>query len=177
MRKNLLHVSPIASDGLLAIFSILRHIEVPPPMSSFIFTAQVGRDCWKQRVELENWEKPSRPSPALHTGKSSIRRLWCTNRTVVRVKPKPTSTPDVWSWISVCDMFLAHFNICYLFWSFKNLTVQSSLGICGEISFSNPAAAAVKSLQSCQTLCDPIDGSPPGSPIPGDSKISGCSSS
>ena len=29
------------------------------------------------------------------------------------------------------------------------------------------AAAAAKSLQSCLSLCDPIDGSPPGSPIPG----------
>ena len=29
------------------------------------------------------------------------------------------------------------------------------------------AAAAAKSLQSCPTLCDPIDGNPPGSPIPG----------
>ena len=29
------------------------------------------------------------------------------------------------------------------------------------------AAAGAKSLQSCPTLCDPIDGSPPGSPIPG----------
>ena len=29
------------------------------------------------------------------------------------------------------------------------------------------AAAAAKSLQSCPTLCDPIDGIPPGSPIPG----------
>ena len=29
------------------------------------------------------------------------------------------------------------------------------------------AAAAAKSLQSCLTLCDPIDGSPPGSPVPG----------
>ena len=28
------------------------------------------------------------------------------------------------------------------------------------------AAAAAKSLQSCPTLCDPIDGSLPGSPIP-----------
>ena len=28
-------------------------------------------------------------------------------------------------------------------------------------------SAAAKSLQSCLTLCDPIDGSPPGSPIPG----------
>ena len=29
------------------------------------------------------------------------------------------------------------------------------------------SAAAAKSLQSCRTLCDPIDGNPPGSPIPG----------
>ena len=29
------------------------------------------------------------------------------------------------------------------------------------------AAAAAKSLQSCPTLCDPIDGSPPGSSVPG----------
>ena len=27
--------------------------------------------------------------------------------------------------------------------------------------------AAAKSLQSCLTLCDPVDGNPPGSPIPG----------
>ena len=32
---------------------------------------------------------------------------------------------------------------------------------------SDTAAAAAKSLQSCLTLCDPIDGSPPGSAIPG----------
>ena len=29
------------------------------------------------------------------------------------------------------------------------------------------AAAAAKSLQSCPTLCDPIDSSAPGSPVPG----------
>ena len=29
------------------------------------------------------------------------------------------------------------------------------------------AAAAAKLLKSCPTLCDPIDGSPPGSPVPG----------
>ena len=28
------------------------------------------------------------------------------------------------------------------------------------------AAAAAKSFQSCPTLCDPMDGSPPGSPVP-----------
>ena len=31
----------------------------------------------------------------------------------------------------------------------------------------NTVTAAAKSLQSCPTLCDPIDGSPPGSPVPG----------
>ena len=34
-------------------------------------------------------------------------------------------------------------------------------------ALANHAAAAAKSLQSCPTLCDPIDGSPPGSPVPG----------
>ena len=32
---------------------------------------------------------------------------------------------------------------------------------------SGPAAAAAKTLQSCPTLYDPIDGSPPGSLVPG----------
>ena len=35
-------------------------------------------------------------------------------------------------------------------------------------SFTTTAsAAAAKSLQSCPTLCNPIDSSPPGSPVPG----------
>jgi len=33
--------------------------------------------------------------------------------------------------------------------------------------YSVPAAAAAKSLQWCPTLCDPIDGSPPGSSVHG----------
>ena len=33
--------------------------------------------------------------------------------------------------------------------------------------YTHAAAAAAKSHQSCPTLCDPIDSSPPGSPIPG----------
>ena len=35
------------------------------------------------------------------------------------------------------------------------------------ISMYQYAAAAAKSLQLCPTLCDPIDGSPPGYPVPG----------
>ena len=36
-----------------------------------------------------------------------------------------------------------------------------------QLSDFHLLAAAAKSLQSCPTLCDPIDGSPPGFPIPG----------
>ena len=55
------------------------------------------------------------------------------------------------------------------------LTQGSNLGVqnCREILYclshqGSPVfhAAAAKLLQSCLTLCDPIDGSPPGSPIP-----------
>ena len=35
------------------------------------------------------------------------------------------------------------------------------------LSKMHAAAAAAKSLQSCQTLCNPIDGNPPGSAVPG----------
>ena len=45
---------------------------------------------------------------------------------------------------------------------------DSSVFVAMQISqFVYSAAAAANSLQSCPTLCDPIDGSPPGSPVPG----------
>ena len=38
---------------------------------------------------------------------------------------------------------------------------------CSQLDDLLEVAAAAKSLQSCPTLCDPVDGSPPGSPVPG----------
>ena len=63
---------------------------------------------------------------------------------------------------------------CYLggvFWKGCKCLSPSS-GNCKTVSLgldlaAAAAAAAAKSLQSCPTLCDPIDGSPPGSPVPG----------
>ena len=52
-------------------------------------------------------------------------------------------------------------------------TLPSNAGDMGSIPGQGtkiphaPATAAAKSLQSCLTLCDPIDGSPSGSPVPG----------
>ena len=46
----------------------------------------------------------------------------------------------------------------YVFYQVEHMTL---------IKLSIAAAAAAKSLQLCPTLCDPIDGSPRGSPVPG----------
>ena len=46
----------------------------------------------------------------------------------------------------------------------KQLIVVLSCALFGTAA---AAAAAAKSLQSCPTLCDPRDGSPPASPVPG----------
>ena len=48
--------------------------------------------------------------------------------------------------------------------SLEFLSIKSNKGVFCHVA---AVAATVKSLQSCPTLCDPIDGSPPGSPIPG----------
>ena len=40
-------------------------------------------------------------------------------------------------------------------------------GVKSCVMFPSVVAAAGKSLQSCPTLCDPMDGSPPGTPVPG----------
>ena len=48
-----------------------------------------------------------------------------------------------------------------------NQEIRFGEGFLEKGTLAAAAAAAAKSLQSCPTLCDPIDGSPPGSPIPG----------
>ena len=73
--------------------------------------------------------------------------------------------------------FLFHFFGCFLEKNHTNLHFVFQIFLlfsctCGFSQAYPPysipaAAAAAKSLQSCLTLCDPIDGSPPGSPVPG----------
>ena len=45
--------------------------------------------------------------------------------------------------------------------------IKATLFLCFTDNLNVAAATAAKSLQSCSTLCDPIDVSPPGSPVPG----------
>ena len=51
--------------------------------------------------------------------------------------------------------------------SFINPDVRAKWKTRFWVSQGDTAAAAAKSLQLCPTLCDPIDSSPPGSPVPG----------
>ena len=60
---------------------------------------------------------------------------------------------------NICSKVRA--SLCYLQNSFREDHLLKSNGI------QTRWAAADKSFQSCLTLCNPIDGSPPGSPIPG----------
>ena len=49
----------------------------------------------------------------------------------------------------------------------KDRTLKDELPRLVGAQYATAAAAAAKSLQLCPTLCDPIDGSPPGCPVPG----------
>ena len=53
--------------------------------------------------------------------------------------------------------------LCLLCWQVGSLPIAPP----GKPRKSAAASAVAKSLQSCPTLCDPIDSSPPGSPVPG----------
>ena len=74
--------------------------------------------------------------------------LICLLRTCMQVK-KQQLEPDMEQWTGSKLGKAVYFHPAYLTY------MQSA------------AAAAAKLLQSCPTLCNPIDGSPPGSPIPG----------
>ena len=65
---------------------------------------------------------------------------------------------EIWTWVYLDPKSMSC--ICW----FHSPKTLSSL----PFKFtSTAAAAAAKSLQSCPTLCNPIDGSPLGSPVPG----------
>ena len=88
---------------------------------------------------LSNWNKPTRSSFRIHAG---FHLLFCLP-TILH-----DSFPLSWLW--------KH--------NWNKNTTQVIIPYLLHLVFET---ASVKSLQSCSTLCDPIDGSPPGSPVPG----------
>ena len=67
------------------------------------------------------------------------------------------------AWETELNSSVPHLYLFFPWWAFK---LFPGLALVNS-AVMNTAADAAKSLQSCPTLCDPIDGSTPGSPVPG----------
>ena len=69
--------------------------------------------------------------------------------------------------LNLCILnFSDYWNIYWHTWPFS-ITMNKYYNLYSTIKLGAAAAAAAKSLQSCPTLCDPRDRSPPGSPVLG----------
>ena len=90
--------------------------------------------------------------------------LFATPRTVAYQAPPSMefSRQDYWSGLPCPSSIVWEVNAsCPRSWRLSNRIMLLT-------ETSHPATApAAKSLQSCPTLCDPVDGSPPGTPVPG----------
>ena len=80
---------------------------------------------------------------------------------VIKESPNLQNSADI-------NVFL-HIDTCHLSWGgVKRLFWSRSFKTCGFETYGPAAAAAAAvSLQLCPTLCNPIDSSPPGFPVPG----------
>ena len=68
---------------------------------------------------------------------------------------------------SIMRSLLSFFFSSLFIFYWRIIPLQNFAVLCQTSTRISHAAAAAKSLQLCPTLCDPWDGSPPGSPIPG----------
>ena len=69
--------------------------------------------------------------------------------------------------VDFCNVYCFYFSLKHLIVHCYLLLFSYCIYHTSHMSFVVVAAAAAKLLQSYLTLCDPIDGSPPGSPVPG----------
>ena len=90
---------------------------------------------------------------------------------VLQLSTEPwLSSREWWSWTAIVNTYWAFLeegmatHSTILAWKIPRTEESSRLTSMGS---QKSQTAAAKSLQSCPTLCDPRDGSPPGSPVPG----------
>ena len=95
------------------------------------------------------WDPPLRTGPVFYL----LLYPWHPEIYVWRRKREPLGSRKVFIQSSCTEIFLM-----------KDVFKKPQTSIC---LLTSAAATAAKLLQSCPTLCDPIDGSPPGSPVPG----------
>ena len=90
---------------------------------------------------------------------------WLQSPFAVILEPKKIKSATV-STVSpsICHEVIGLDAMIFVFWM---LSFKPNFSRCSFTFIKKLSAAAAKSLQSCPTLCDPIDSSPSGSPIPG----------
>ena len=103
-----------------------------------------------------------------------LRNLYAGQEATVRTGHTTADWFQIWKRVHQgCILLPWLFNVYaeYIMWHARLDEAQSGVKIAGRnisnLRYADAAAAAAKLLQSCLTLCNPIDGSPPGSPIPG----------
>ena len=101
-----------------------------------------------------------------HQFSRALPSLWSSSHNYTRPpgRPQPYHTDLGWQG-NVC--FPAHSLFLIAFLPRSNRLLISWLQSPSAVILEPAAAAAAKLRQSCPTLCDPRDSSPPGSPIPG----------
>ena len=161
---------------LLSLFSRIRLCATP-------WTAAYQASPSRGFSRKEHWSGLPFPSPMHESGKWKVKvkllsRVWllATPRTAAHQSPPSMgfSRQQYWSGVPLPSPWYVYIHsINPLVYGtnthnvnlkiFSNLYYISNLPI--KYIHNQPAAAML--LQSCPTLCDPIDGSPPGSPVPG----------
>ena len=105
---------------------------------------------------MRDLSSPTRGHPAPHAVEEWNLNHWTARKALHVPHWISIKIARFWKGTSVKTSFMT------LCWRVK----REASGTKHNLEFFQSAAAA-KSLQLCPTLCDPIDGSPPGSPIPG----------
>ena len=97
------------------------------------------------------------------------RAWWAAVHGVTQSRTRLKQLSSSSAWLIITFFFVVEdksFRTCFSYWFLKVYVKGFSMGAT-EVLSTAAAAATAKSLQSCPTLCDPIDGSPPGFPVPG----------
>ena len=129
-------------------YSIYQYSSTPPP--SIMEIHSVNRVGYLHKIASEEW------------GEALCRCRTHTKSFEIVRKLKMCSEPN-WVWI---------YFVCLMISVKVPVPILASTTPCSQscklfLFLKRTPAAAAKSLQSCPTLCDPIDGSPPGCPVPG----------
>ena len=117
---------------------------------------------WGPFHEGDGKPGPIPPSIRVFSNESTLRmrwpKYWSFSFSIIPSQEIPGPISFKWTgWISLQSKGLSRV--------FSNTTAQKHQFFSAQLSSQSNSAAA-KSLQSCMTLCDPIDGSPPGSVLP-----------